>query len=116
MKMKLALVTAFIIGVIALVGISFATEEKKAQPADQNVEAIEASAKAEKMVGKEISVRGVMEKTGSGLYLLDGEDTFLLKGDKALERMVGQPVEIKGVLHQSDKDMVILVSQAKFTQ
>ena len=63
--------------------------------------------------GAPVSVKGVMELTESGLFLLDGKDTFLLRGDKALERLIGQPVEVKGLLAKDEKQAVIFVTEVK---
>jgi len=108
MKTKITLIAFMIIGLIGAQAI--ASEQK-------NAENTQVAAAAELVAdGQPLTVRGVMEKTESGLFLLDGKGSFLLKGGSGLDKLVGQPVEIQGIFKKGEKNAIILVNQAKVVQ
>ncbi len=89
MKTKIILIGLTILG---LMGFEvFASEQKKTETKTVSVVAADVLAD-----GQPILVKGVMEKTADGLFLLDGNGVFLLQGGNALEKLIGQPVEIRG--------------------
>ncbi len=108
MKTKMTLIAVLIIGFTGMGIMAFATEQKvdKKAAATQDVEAASAL----------IQVRGVMEKSKTGLALFDGNDTYQLKGCEnvkgvKVEDMVGKLVKISGDLEKSDKGAFINVKE-----
>ncbi len=109
MKTKVTLIGLMIIG---LVGIAGAGGAIAAEQKGENAQ-IPAAAAELLIDGQPVQIRGVVEKTESGLFLLDGNGAFLLKGDNGLDKLVGQPVEIQGVFKKGEKNSMILVNQAR---
>ena len=58
-----------------------------------------------------IQIKGVVEKINNDVILLDGETTYLLKGEKDLDSFAGKTVMVTGDGYASDAGMVLLVKQ-----
>ncbi len=108
MKTKITLIAVLIIGFVGMGFMAFATEQEAskdaAATAGQDVEAPAAL----------IQVRGVMERSETGLALFDGNDTYELKGCenvKKVEDMIGKLVKISGDLEKNDKGTFINVKE-----
>lgn len=108
MKTKITLIALMIIGLIGTQG--FTAEQKKNENG-------QVAAAADILAdGQPVQIRGVLEKTESGLFLLDGKQAFLLKGDKELDKLIGKPVDVQGIFKKGEKNLIILVNQAKVLQ
>ncbi len=110
MKTKMTLIAVLIIGFVGMGFMAFATEQKASKDATakatQDVEAAAAL----------IQVRGVMERSETGLALFDGNDTYQLKGCEnvkgvKVEDMIGKLVKISGDLEKNDKGAFINVKE-----
>ncbi|MEH0019631.1 MAG: hypothetical protein V6Z89_08260 [Desulfobacter sp.] len=112
--MKKAVIAALIVGLVGIGYMAFATEQGATrETAAQETMAAGTDALAE----GPINVRGVVEKSESGLALFNGKETYLLKGgeevrEDALEGMIGKLVKISGDLEKDDKGAWINVKEA----
>ncbi|WDP91174.1 MAG: hypothetical protein HUN04_16305 [Desulfobacter sp.] len=112
MKIKITLMAIILAGLMGIQAAGFAAEQKQEGAA----EAVATAAGYTLEYGKTAVVRGVIEKTDAGLFLLDGKGTFLLKGEEDLSKLVGQPVEVKGLLKKGEKSNILLVEQVKVVE
>ncbi len=108
MKTKMTLIAVLIIGFVGMGFMAFATEQK----ADKDA----AVKTTQEVPAALIQVRGVMERSETGLALFDGNDTYELKGcenikDVKVEDMIGKLVKISGDLEKNDKGAFINVKE-----
>ncbi len=104
MKTRITLIAVLIIGLAGFGTLSFATEKKTTGIAKVSAPT--------NMVVTQIEVKGLVKQTKAGLFLYDGNETYLLKGEKILETLVGRLVKINGELQKSENGSAILVKTA----
>ncbi len=104
MKTKITLIGVLIIGLVGTSNIAFASEKK--------IQKETAAAQTAEIQAQEIEVRGVVEKSKSGLSLFDGNNTYALEGNKNLKGMIGKLAKINGTLKKDETGATIVVKQA----
>ncbi|MCG8634074.1 MAG: hypothetical protein MI863_09620 [Desulfobacterales bacterium] len=102
MKTKMTLIAVLIIGFAGMGFMALAAEQKTTGDAEAPAAVIQ--------------VRGVMEKSETGLALFDGNQTYGLKGCENIkgvkvEDMVGKLVKVSGDLEKTDKGAFINVKE-----
>lgn len=103
MKTKITLIGVLIIGLVGISNMVFSAEKKIQKEAAANTTEIQA---------QDIEVRGVVEKSKSGLSLFDGNNTYALEGDHDLKGMIGKLAKINGTLKKDETGATIIVKQA----
>lgn len=110
MKTKVMIIALLIIGLIGIQS-GFATDQ-----AETENTAAPAAVDNTSDTGEPVTLEGVIEKKDADLFLVHGENTFLLQGDKDLAKLEGQSVEVRGILKKEDMQHTIMVEQVKTAQ
>lgn len=105
MKTKITLIGVLIIGLVGTFNMAFAAENKIKKETT-------AAAQTAEIQEQDIEVRGVVEKSKSGLALFDGNNTYALEGDHDLKGMIGKLAKITGTLKKDETGATIIVKQA----
>ncbi len=119
MKTKMTLIAVMILGFLAIANLALAGASKTQKAAVTNK-----TADAVEMEITPIDVKGVMEKSDSGLTLFDGKNTYMVKADKQtgpkfgkeLEQMAGKMVKLKGSLQENEQGALLVVTKAVVAQ
>lgn len=115
MKTKMTLIAVMILGFLATANLALAGESKTQKAAVTNK-----TADAAEIAGTPIDVRGVMEKSDTGLTLFDGKNTYMVKAakqvgpefGKELDQMAGKLVKVRGSLQRGEHETLLVVTQA----
>ncbi len=104
MKTKITLIAVLIIGLIGMGNMAFATEKKAKEAAPIAAE--------ETVQATQIEVKGMVNKTESGISLFDGSKTYFLEGDAVQENLIGNLVKVSGDLLKKENGATIIVEKA----
>ncbi len=105
----MTLIAVLIIGFTGMGFMAIAAEQKASkETAATTAKSVDAAAL--------IQVRGVMERSETGLALFDGNDTYQLKGCEnvkgvKVEEMIGKVVKISREIEKNDKGAFINVKE-----
>lgn len=109
MKINRIAIIVMTLGILAVCNLSFAAQAQKTDSMKKP------SATAQVAAG-EVEITGVIKQEDKGFLLINGTQTYLLKGDTALEPLIGKLVKVRGELEQTRKGQVLTVKKAVISQ